>query len=141
MEQFLEFFNNNLILCSAFVAILFLLLMDIFGAKLKGYGAASPTEATQLINHEDAVVLDVREDNEFHSGHIVNSVHIPMSFLKDRVTELEKHKSKPIIVSCRSGSRSASACSVLKKQGFENVYNLKGGVMAWQHANLPLTKG
>ena len=140
MEQLLEFFNNNLILCSIFVAIVFLLLMDIFGSSFKSYGAASPTEATQLINQQDALVLDVREDNEYHSGHIVNPLHIPMSFLKDRVAELEKHKSKPIIVSCRSGARSASACSVLSKQGFENVYNLKGGVMAWQHANLPLTK-
>lgn len=140
MEQFLEFFSNNLILSSIFMAILFLLLIDLFGARIKGYGVAGPAEATHLINHEDAVVLDVREDNEFLGGHIVNSIHIPLKFLKDRVNELEKHKSKPIIIGCRSGSRSASACSMLKKHGFENVYNLRGGVMAWQHANLPLTK-
>lgn len=141
MEQLLEFFNNHAILSSAFVMIIIMLLVDVFGASLKNYKAASPTEATQLINHEDAVVLDIREEKEFHSGHIVNSIHVPLGFLKDRIPELEKHKSKPIIVGCRSGSRSAKACSVLKKQGFESVYNLKGGMMAWQHANLPLTKG
>lgn len=141
MEQLLEFFNNHLILSTAFLAIIFLLLIDLFGAGLRGFKAASPTEATQLINHEDAVVLDIRDDNEFYSGHIVNSIHVPLGFLKDRIPELEEHKAKPIIVGCRSGSRSAKACSVLKKQGFESVYNLKGGMMAWQHANLPLTKG
>lgn len=140
MEQFLEFFGNHIILSSVFMAILFMLLIDIIGPGLKGYGITSPAEATRLINQENAVVLDVREDNEFLNGHIVNSIHIPLKFLSDRVKEMDKHKSKPIIVSCRSGSRSASACSMLKKQGFENVYNLKGGVMAWQHANLPLTK-
>lgn len=141
MEQFLEFFNNHVILSAAFFAILVLLLIDVFGAGMQGFKSASPSEATQLINREDAVVLDVREDNDFQSGHIVNSIHIPLGFLKERVADLEKHKSKPIIVGCRSGSRSASACKTLKKEGFESVYNLKGGMMAWQHANLPLTKG
>ena len=140
MEQFVEFITNHIILSGAFVAILTLLFIDLFGANLKGYASASPTEATQLINREDAVVLDIREDNEFHAGHIVNAIHIPLGFLKDRKAELEKYKSRPIIAACRSGSRSGSACSMLKKEGFENIYNLKGGMMAWQHASLPLDK-
>lgn len=73
-------------------------------------------------------------------GHIINSVHIPLGTLNNRLNELEKYKSRPIIVGCRSGQRSAAACTTLKKQGFETVYNLSGGVMGWQNANLPLTK-
>ena len=96
--------------------------------------------ATQLINRENAVILDVREDNEYRDGHIVNSVHIPLSYLKDRLKELEKYKGKPIIVGCRSGQRSSQACGVLKKQGYDAVYNLSGGIMAWKSDNLPLTK-
>ena len=88
----------------------------------------------------NAVVLDVREDNEYLKGHIINSVHIPLSYLSNRIGELDKHKDKPIIVSCRSGQRSGQACAMLKKQGFENVYNLSGGMMAWQNDNLPVTK-
>ena len=141
MEQFVEFVTNHIILAGAFVAILSLLIIDLFGARLKGYPAVGPGEATQLINREDAVVLDIREDNEFHSGHIVNAVHVPLGFLKDRQASLEKYKSKPIIAVCRSGNRSGSACSQLKKAGFENIYNLKGGMMAWQHAGLPIDKG
>ena len=141
MEQLIEFITNHIILTSAFFALSVLLLMDLFGANLRGYQSATPSDATQLINREDAVVLDIREDNEYHSGHIVNSLHIPLSHLNNRITELEKHKAKPIIIGCRSGSRSSKACSMLKKQGFEHIYNLKGGIMAWQHANLPITKG
>ena len=141
MEQLIEFTTNHIILTSAFFALLVLLMMDLFSASLRGYQSATPSDATQLINREDALVLDIREDNEYHSGHIVNSVHIPLGHLDKRITELEKHKAKPIIVGCRSGSRSARACSMLKKQGFEHIYNLKGGIMAWQHANLPITKG
>lgn len=140
MEQIVEFITNHIILSGAFVAILTLLFIDLLGSKLKGYPSASPAEATQLINRENAVVLDIREDNEFQTGHIVNAIHIPLSYLKDRTTELEKYKSRPIIAACRSGSRSGQACSQLKKAGFENIYNLKGGMMAWQHASLPIDK-
>jgi len=125
---------------AAFVAISAMLMMSLFGQRLRGYLAASPAEATTLINREDAVVLDVRETNEFQNGHIVNSVHIPQGFLKDRLNELEKYKTKPIVIACRSGHRSGQACSLLKKNGYENIYNLSGGVMAWESANLPLQK-
>lgn len=124
----------------ALLVITSMLLMSTFGERLRGYQSTSPGEATMLINREDAIVLDVRETNEFQTGHIVNSVHIPQGSLKDRLSELEKHKDKPIVVACRSGHRSGQACSVLKKSGYENVYNLSGGVMAWESANLPLQK-
>lgn len=140
MEQFIEFITNHIILSGAFVAILTLLIIDLLGANLRGYPAATPTEATQLMNRENAIVLDIREDNEYHAGHIVNAIHIPLGYLKDRKDELEKYKNRPIIAVCRSGSRSGQACSLLKKEGFENIYNLKGGMMAWQHASLPLSK-
>lgn len=140
MEQFVEFITNHIILSGAFVAILTLLFIDLFGASLRGYPAVNPGEATQLINRENAVVLDIREDNEFHGGHIVNAIHVPLAYLKDRKGELEKYKNRPIIMVCRSGNRSGQACSLLKKEGFEHIYNLKGGMMAWQHASLPLDK-
>ena len=124
----------------ALLVITSMLLMSTFGERLRGYQSTSPGEATMLINREDAIVLDVRETNEFQTGHIVNSVHIPQGSLKDRLSELEKHTDKPIVVACRSGHRSGQACSVLKKSGYENVYNLSGGVMAWESANLPLQK-
>jgi len=98
------------------------------------------TEAVQLINRKDALVLDVREAIEYDAGHIANAKHIPAGKIKDRLGELEKHKSKPIVVVCRSGHRSARACGALRKNGFTEVRNLAGGINAWQQASLPVVK-
>lgn len=140
MDQLITFIPNHLMLFAALVIILGLLIHNLLGTQLSGFGSLSPSEATMLINRKNAVVLDVREDAEYKTGHILNSIHIPQSALKTRMGELEKHKNKPIIVGCRSGNRSGPACAQLKKQGFETVHNLKGGIMGWQNANLPLVK-
>ena len=140
MDLFISFVTHNWMLIIALAVILVMLFFNLFGSRLRGYLPIGPADSVNLINHENAIVLDVRENKEYQSGHILNSIHIPQSALAKRITELEKYKSRPIIVGCRSGSRSAFACGLLKKQGFENVYNLSGGVMAWQNANLPLTR-
>lgn len=140
MEQLVTFIGTNWILVTALIVILLLLGNSFLGGRFRGYKSTSPSEAVKMINHDDAVMLDVREDSEYQKGHIINCVHVPMSYLSDRLKELDKFKDKPVIVGCRSGHRSAQACAMLKKQGFENVYNLSGGVMAWQNANLPLVK-
>jgi rhodanese-related sulfurtransferase len=140
MDKLLEFAAHHWILVSALVAVIVLLINSSLKDMLGGSGSVSPVEATQLINHSNAVMIDVREDKEFAEGHIINAIHIPLASLNDRLRELEKYKAKHLIVSCRSGSRSASACNTLRKAGFENVSNLKGGVLAWQSASLPLTK-
>ena len=103
-------------------------------------GEVGTLAAVQLINHQDALVLDVREDVEYDAGHIANARHIPVGKLEGRLQELEKFKSKPIVVVCRSGMRSNRACSVLRKHGFANVHNLEGGINAWQQASLPVAK-
>ena len=140
MDQLITFASNHTILVIAIIIVSFMLLNSIFGEKLRGYTSISPVESTAMINHDDALVLDVREMNEYSQGHILNSVHIPLSNLKTRMSEIEKHKDKKVIVACRSGHRSSHACANLKKNGFEQVFNLRGGVMAWENANLPLVK-
>jgi len=141
MEQLLNFINNHWDLFTALIIILVLLFASTLVNTIRGIKQIGPAEATRLINHEDALVLDVREDKEFAGGHIINSLHIPMAKVQDQLTKkLSKHKSSPIIVSCRSGARSNSVCGVLKKNGFENVANLKGGLIAWQNANMPINK-
>lgn len=104
---------------------------------LSGVKQIGPQEAVMLFNHEDALMLDVREPSEWSDGHIASARHIPLGKLKDRLSELEKHKGKPIIAVCRSGNRSGSACALLKKSGFENLHNLAGGMQAWEQAGLP----
>ena len=140
MDQLITFTSNNTILVLSIIIVSFMLLNNLFGEKLRGYTSISPVESTQMINRDDALVLDVREMKEYSEGHILDSVHIPLTNLKTRMSEIEKHKTKKVIVACRSGHRSSHACANLRKNGFEQVYNLRGGVMAWQNANLPLIK-
>jgi rhodanese-related sulfurtransferase len=141
MEQFVEFVGNHPYLFTALFVVITLLIWSIVGEQLWGGEAILPQDATLLINREDAVILDVREESEFKQGHILNAIHIPLSTLSSKIGRLEKWRSRPIIANCLNGHRSARACSMLKKQGFEKVYNLKGGINAWQDASLPLTKG
>lgn len=140
MEQFLEFVGNHWTLFVALFVILALLIWTVVYAGLQGVSKVDPLDATRLINHEDAVVLDVRGNDEYKQGHIVNSLHIPLNALANQTHKLEKYKARPIIAICRSGQQSASACATLRQHGFEKVYNLNGGIVAWQNASLPLTK-
>ena len=107
-------------------------------------GAGGPSvntlEATQLINRQDALVVDVREQAEYAQSHILNARGLPLSQIEARIGDIGKFKDKPVIVYCATGSRSSSAASVLRKGGFSNVSNLSGGFAAWQQAGLPVQK-
>jgi len=105
-----------------------------------GGAAVNTLEATQLINRQDALVVDVRNVDEFQNGHILNARNIPLAQLESRLADLNRYKEKPVIVACESGSRSGSAASVLRKHGFAQVFNLSGGLAAWQQAGLPVEK-
>ncbi|TXG76546.1 MAG: rhodanese-like domain-containing protein [Rhodocyclaceae bacterium] len=115
-----------------------MLLWPLIRSRTAG-PSVSPLEATLLINREDALVLDVREPAEWSKGHIPNARHIPLGQIEKRLGELDKFKSKPIIVSCASGNRSSSVCGTLRKAGFEKVFNLAGGIPAWEQAGQPVT--
>lgn len=135
----MEFINQNILLVGIVVVSgLGLLWPLIFRPVGNNVG---PVEATQLINREDAVILDVREVDEFAAGHLPEARNIPAGKLADRVGELEKFKDKPLLVCCATGIRSNRACSELKKNGFPRIYSLAGGVDAWQAAGYPVKKG
>lgn len=140
MEQLIEFVGNHLVLSLTFVALVALLVATEVRRRGQGFNELTPMEATQLMNRRPTLMLDVREDAEYQEGHVVNALHIPLGQLEQRTKELEKHKNKAIIAYCRTGSRSATASARLHKKGFENVYNLRGGISAWQRDNLPLTR-
>lgn len=117
-----------------------MLLWSFFGNRLRGIKDVDIVEALQLINHKNALVLDVREESEYKSGHILNAKWIPLGKLSERTGELERYREQDIVVVCRSGNRSANACALLVKKGFAQSVNMTGGVMAWQKSNLPLEK-
>jgi rhodanese-related sulfurtransferase len=134
-----QFLQQNWMLVAMAAGSGAMLIWSFIGSKLTGVEEADTLKATRLYN-DDALVLDVREDKEYASGHIPKAKNIPLGQLTSRIQELDKFKGKPILVTCRSGQRSARACGMLKKAGFETVYNQAGGIIAWERANLPVAK-
>ena len=100
----------------------------------------TPAEAVQLINRGKTTILDVRDGKEYAEGHLPDARHIPAGELKQRVAELDKFKSRTLVVVCQKGGRAFGAAKLLGGAGFENVVVLDGGQAAWQTAGLPLTK-
>ncbi len=139
MEQYLEFASNHIWLVAAFVAVAAALAWNLISQR-GDKQTIGPQEATRLINREQAVVVDVRPVNDFNNGHIIHAHNIPSGSLKDQLKILQKYRNKPIIAVCLSGMTSATACKTLRKEGFNQVYNLQGGMQAWENANLPTRK-
>lgn len=135
----MEFISNNLWWLGLAIGSGALLLWPMLSRGASGVAEVSPAEAVMLINRENALVLDVRDDAEFSSGHISSAKHIPLAQLSDRLGEIRKYQQKTVLVNCQGGVRSANACGQLKKAGFTKLYNLAGGFNAWKKANLPVT--
>jgi rhodanese-related sulfurtransferase len=137
MHQLIEFTMNHWVLVLSFFLVGALLIYNLLQGNK---GSLDAIGATDLINHQDAVVVDVRPAADYQKGHIINAINIPSNGFANQVNSLNKYKDRPIIVSCRSGSQSQAACQQLRKAGFEKVFNLHGGILAWQSASLPLTR-
>ncbi|MDD5177405.1 MAG: rhodanese-like domain-containing protein [Sterolibacterium sp.] len=133
----MEFVQNNLMYVMLALISGGMLVWQIVNSS--GANRVSPLQATLLLNRDDALVIDVREAAEWAAGHIPNSRHIALGQLEKHLGEIEKFKTRPLIISCQTGNRSSSACSKLTKHGFEKVFNLAGGVAAWREAGLPMT--
>ena len=84
----------------------------------------------------EVTVIDVRNATEWATGHLPGAIHIPLGYLTDRLADIPT--SRPIVVQCQSGNRSAVGASILERHGFSNVSNLTGGITAWAAANLPI---
>ncbi|HYR05270.1 MAG TPA: rhodanese-like domain-containing protein [Gallionella sp.] len=136
----MQFIISNILPISIALLSGAMLFWSIFGNRIRGIKEVDCPAALQLINHKNALVLDVREEGEYKLGHILNSKLIPLGKLNEFIGELERYKEQPIVVVCRSGNRSGTACAALGKLGFAQAYNLTGGMTAWQKANLPLEK-
>jgi len=140
MDKIPEFVMNHPELFLALAGLLAVIAAGPVISRLQGLSPLGPADALSLMNHQDALLLDIREDKEYQDGHVLGSMHIPLSRLTNEIGKIKHDKGKPVIALCNSGARSRSACSTLKKHGFESVHNLTGGISAWKSANLPLTR-
>ncbi len=137
---FEEFFYDNWYLFAALALVLSLLTQGFVVQLLYKIKSVGSAKAINLINRESAVVVDVCEPKEYEQGHVPNAINIPLGSLASRVGELDKYKDKPVVVACRSGNRSLKGAIALRRNGFESVYSLSGGLLAWQKGNLPVEK-
>jgi len=94
-----------------------------------------PATVAAIKDRPEVLVLDVREQDEYDQSHIPGVTLIPMSTIMDRLSEIPKDKT--VIVTCRSGNRSSQVASYLRQQGFTNIHDMAGGLVAWQNAGLP----
>ncbi len=137
MEQLFTFIGNHPLLVGAFVLFLILFIRNEMS---RGGATISSQKLVQLVNSENAIVIDVREANEYSEGHIVDAINIPFANFESRSDELNKHKDKPLIVACKMGQHSGSVGTILRKKGFTNVLRLTGGMAEWRGQNLPVVK-
>ena len=139
MQDIIQFVVNHWLLSGLFIVLLILLLLE--EARSKGLlGQLGPQDLVQLINRESAVVVDIRNREAFQDGHIVGSVNFLQAELEKDFNQLRKYKDRPIVIVCATGQKSGEIAAKLKKQNFERVHVLSGGINAWKNASMPLVK-
>jgi len=136
----MPFVIHNWYLFLGLAVVLVMLAAGPLNQLRYGVKSVPASQAVRMINHESAVIIDVREPEEFRSGHIPDAVNVPLGTLRGRLSELEKFKDRPLVVSCRTSERAAKAAMTLRKHDFPSVHILAGGIVAWQNENLPTQK-
>lgn len=139
MQQFIEFFGNNIPLFAAFFTVLLLLVANEVHGSITGGKRLGPLEAVRMINDRDPVVVDVRPAGDFKKGHLINALNIPLAKLEERASEISKDKTRPVILYCALGGSTSEAAAKLRKLGFAEVYPIRGGLNGWLQSNLPVT--
>ncbi|WP_165463297.1 rhodanese-like domain-containing protein [Atlantibacter sp.] len=142
MQEIMQFVSRHPILSIAWVALLGAVLFTTFKSLTSKVKVISRGEATRLINKEDAVVVDIRQRDDYRKGHIATALNVlPNEIKANNTGELDKHKAQPIIVVDGNGMTAHESANALMKAGFERVFVLKDGVAGWSGENLPLVRG
>jgi rhodanese-related sulfurtransferase len=139
-QNMTEFVTQNIMLVMLFLVSGGMLLWPLLSKVTGGSREIGTLETTRLMNSGNALVLDIRDTAEFGGGRIPKSKNIPFSEIDKRIDEIAKFKDKPVIVTCGANSRGNAAMRLLKQRGFVDVYQLDGGLGAWQQASLPVEK-
>ena len=137
MDRLIEFAANHPILVMALVGIVAAIIVnEVLNLRSAGQ-QLEPAEATRMYNRENAQFVDVRGENAFVTRHLPGAVNLPLAHLDKRRGQLKVKAGQPVIVYCDSGRSASRAVGELRKGGLEPVYQLRGGLAAWQDAGLP----
>lgn len=142
MQEIMQFVSNHPMLSLAWVVLLGAVIFTTFQSWCSKVGDIARDEAIRLINKEGAVIVDLRNRDDYRKGHIVNSLNLAASDIKSgNLGELEKAKGQPVIIVFASCITSRDPAQNLIKTGFGRVYVLKEGISGWSEENLPLVRG
>lgn len=140
MSQLAEFTGNHPFLVMSFLIVAFLFFWTVLKEQSSQLKTINSDQLTRLVNQQNAQVIDIRSNEHFAAGHIVNAINIPMAELDQAEKKLLKSKNRPLVVYCQVGRTSMKACQQLEKKGYQQIFNLKGGLNAWVNDKLPLSK-
>tara|TARA_B100000508_G_C11425586_1_gene260641 strand:- start:639 stop:1067 length:429 start_codon:yes stop_codon:yes gene_type:complete len=139
VNQLLIFGGQHWLLVS--LAIILLALIVFYEGRRASGNGVSPQELVRAMNHDNAVILDLRGRDLYKKGHILNAEHFPQSTLDHQMNKLEKFKERPIVLVDADGMQARKVLEKFKKVSIEDVKVLTGGMRAWREASLPLQKG
>lgn len=137
MDRFFDFLINHYVLTASFFTLAVLFVLNEIARGGKG---VSPQGLSQLVNRENALIVDIRDANEFRNGHISGSQNIPYARIDEHIPPLKKDLARPIVVVCNIGQTAGSAGLKFKQAGFTKVYKLEGGISGWKAQSLPVVK-
>lgn len=138
MDIYFSFLLAHWELSLATLIVILLIVIYEGHERVRGIAHLSVQRAVELINRENAVVLDIRDGKLFKEGHILHAVSMPIHDFQKKISQIEKYKQQPIILVCAMGNQSMHALKILNKHGFKQVYSLKGGMGAWRLASFPV---
>ena len=136
--EFIQFLQGELLLTGTLFALIILLIVNIYNEKYRKYQVVDTNGAVSLMDDDELIIIDVREEKERKAGFLSNDLNIPMGQVKAKMDSLDK--SKNILVYCKSGTRSDRIADILSKNDFQKVSSLKGGFNAWLKADLPIQR-
>ena len=136
--EFIQFLQGEILLTGTLFALIILLIVNIYSEKYRKYQVVDTNGAVSLMDDDELIILDVREEKERSVGFLTNDLNIPMGQVKAKMDSLDK--SKNILVYCKSGTRSDRIADILSKNDFQKVSSLKGGFNAWLKADLPIQR-
>ncbi len=136
--EFIQFLQGELLLTGTLFALIILLIVNIYSEKYRKYQVVDTNGAVSLMDDDELIIIDVREEKERKAGFLTNDFNIPMGQVKAKMDSLDK--SKNILVYCKSGTRSDRIADILSKNDFQKVSSLKGGFNAWLKADLPIQR-
>ena len=137
MHDIVIFAMHHWVLCALLVVLVIAVVVVELRGNVGGIISLTPARAVQAINREDALVVDIRPNDIFKKSHIIGSLNIPASEVASSLNKLSNYKTRPLIL-CALNQQANTVAQTLKKQGFEKIHILQGGLASWQQEQLPV---